>query len=109
MVTLGYTDIGFKNLNSFNNKGFDIILGMANGEVRKKLCKQSAIELGDPFQPFIYGQVLFPITIAVKYGIKLIFRGENAEAEYGGLREQWDKDSISVDEFNKIYFSNNPA
>ena len=56
---------------------------MANGEVRKKLCKESAIELGDPFQPFIYGQVLFPITIAVKYGIKLIFRGENAEAEYG--------------------------
>jgi N-acetyl sugar amidotransferase len=105
---LEYTDIGFKNLNSFNNKGFDIILGMANGEVRKKLCKESAIELGDPFQPFIYGQVLFPITIAVKYGIKLIFRGENAEAEYGGLREQWDKDSISVDEFNKIYFSNNP-
>ena len=29
---LEYTDIGFKNLNSFNNKGFDIILGMANGK-----------------------------------------------------------------------------
>ena len=35
---LEYTDIGFKNINNFNNKGFDVILGIANGKVRK-LCR----------------------------------------------------------------------
>jgi len=105
---LRYTEIGWKNLTNFNDHGFDIILGMAQGDVRRRLCKESAIELGDPFQPFIYGQVLYPVTIAAKFGIKIIFRGENAEAEYGGLREQWDKKSISYKEFKKIYFSNYP-
>ena len=63
-------------------------------------------EMGDPFQGFIYGQVLFPVTIALKYGIKLIFRGENAEAEYGGSPESWDKKLLTMKEFKKIYFSN---
>ena len=56
---LRYTEIGWKNLTNFNDHGFDIILGMAQGDVRRRLCKESAIELGDPFQPFIYGQVLY--------------------------------------------------
>ena len=80
---LEYTDIGFKNINNFNNKGFDVILGMANGKVFKKLCRESAIELGDPFQPFIYGQVLFPVTIAVKYGIKLILEEKMQKPSMG--------------------------
>ena len=32
--------------------------------------------MGDPFQAFIYGQVLFPVTIALKFGIKLILEGK---------------------------------
>ena len=66
---LKYTDIGWENLQSFNHSGFDIILGMANGEVSRKLCKDAMIEMGDPFQPFIYGQVLFPMKIALKFNI----------------------------------------
>ena len=103
---LKYTDIGFKNLNSFNDSGFDIIMGMPRGDVKKKMCKEALIEMGDPFQGFIYGQVLFPVTIALKYGISLIFRGENAEAEYGGSKESWDKKLLTMEEFKKVYFSN---
>lgn len=102
---LMYTDIGWKNLKSFNDSGFDIILGMPKGNVSKKLCRDALIEMGDPFQGFIYGQVLFPVNIAVKYGISLIFRGENAEAEYGGLQSFWDKRSINSSEMKKTYFS----
>ena len=102
---LMYTDIGWKNLKNFNDSGFDIILGMPKGDVSKKLCKDALIEMGDPFQGFIYGQVLFPINIAVKYGISLIFRGENAEAEYGGLQSFWDKRSINSSEIKQTYFS----
>ena len=102
---LVYTDIGWKNLKSFNDSGFDVILGMPKGDVSKRLCRDALIEMGDPFQGFIYGQVLFPINIAVKYGISLIFRGENAEAEYGGLQNFWDKRSINSSEIKQTYFS----
>ena len=102
---LKYTNIGWENLQSFNDHGFDVILGMPQGNVARKLCRESTIEMGDPFQGFIYGQVLFPVSIAAKFGIKLIFRGENAEAEYGGLPEQWNKKSLTAGEFKKIYFS----
>ena len=102
---LMYTDIGWKNLKNFNDSGFDIILGMPKGDISKKLCRDALIEMGDPFQGFIYGQVLFPVNIAVKYGISLIFRGENAEAEYGGLQSFWDKRSINSSEMKKTYFS----
>ena len=103
---LRYTEIGWKNLNNFNDSGFDVILGMPKGDVKKKLAKIAMKEMGDPFQGFIYGQVLFPVTIALKYGIKLIFRGENAEAEYGGSPESWYKKLLTMKEFKKIYFSN---
>lgn len=102
---LKYTDIGFENLQNFNKSGFDVILGMANGQVVRKLCKDALIEMGDPFQPFIYGQVLFPIKIATKFNIKLVFSGENAEAEYGGSRDSWDKKGLDIEEYEKIWFS----
>ena len=103
---LKYTDIGWQNLNNFNNSGFDVILGMPQGNVKRKLTRVAMIEMGDPFQAFIYGQVLFPVTIALKFGIKLIFRGENAEAEYGGSPDSWDKKYLPMKEFKKIWFSN---
>ena len=103
---LKYTDIGWQNLNNFNDSGFDVILGMPQGDVKKKLTRVAMIEMGDPFQAFIYGQVLFPVTIALKFGIKLIFRGENAEAEYGGSPESWNKKYLPMEEFKKVWFSN---
>ena len=103
---LKYTDIGWQNLNNFNDSGFDIILGMPQGDVKRKLTRVAMIEMGDPFQAFIYGQVLFPLTIALKFGIKLIFRGENAEAEYGGSPDSWNKKFLPMEEFKKVWFSN---
>jgi N-acetyl sugar amidotransferase len=103
---LKYTDIGWQNLNNFNDSGFDIILGMPQGDVKRKLTRVAMIEMGDPFQAFIYGQVLFPLTIALKFGIKLIFRGENAEAEYGGSPESWNKKFLPMEEFKKVWISN---
>ena len=103
---LKYTNIGLKNLNAYNDSGFDVVMGMPRGDIKKKMCREALIEMGDPFQGFIYGQVLFPVTIALNYGIRLIFRGENAEAEYGGSRESWDKKLLTFEEFKNVYFSN---
>lgn len=80
-----YTDIGFRNFQSMIHiGGLDNILGTPNGIIHRKLTKLSFEVLGDPFQPFIYGQANFPLQIAVKYKIPLIMYGENGEVEYGG-------------------------
>ncbi len=80
-----YTDIGFKNFQSMIHVGgFDNILGTPNGVIHRKLTKLSFEILGEPFQPFVYGQTNFPLQIAVRYKIPLIMYGENGEVEYGG-------------------------
>jgi len=79
-----YTEIGRKNLQGFVDSGFSHILGTPDPTVTKKLTELSFKILGDPFQPFIYGQYNFPLSIAVKYGVSLIMFGENGEAKYGG-------------------------
>ena len=80
-----YTDIGFENLQNMINVG-DLanILGKPPGEAHRKLTKLSFEILGDPFQPFIYGEANFPLQIAEKYKIPLVMYGENGEVEYGG-------------------------
>ena len=100
-----YTDIGKKNLNSFINSGFDHVLGTPNPSVVRKLTKLSFEKLGDPFQPFIYGQVNFPLKIAINNNIKLIMYGENQEAEYGGDIAKANIPTRNVKDFNKYYFS----
>jgi len=80
-----YTDIGWRNFQSAINKGgLDNILGTPNGITHRKLTKLAFEILGDPFQPFIYGQTNFPLQIAAKYKIPLLMYGENGEVEYGG-------------------------
>ena len=100
-----YTQIGKNNLNSFINSGFDHIMGTPNPKVVKKLTKLSFEKLGDPFQPFIYGQVNFPLKTAINNKIKLIMYGENQEAEYGGDISKANIPTRDVEDFNKYYFS----
>ena len=78
------TDIGRRNLDAFIRAGFDNVLGTPNGKVTRTLTRLAFQHLGDPFQPFIYGQTNFPLHMAVKYGVQLVMYGENGEVEYGG-------------------------
>lgn len=80
-----YTDIGFQNFQSMIHAGgIDNVLGTPNGIIHRRMTKLSFEILGDPFQPFIYGQTNFPLQIAARYGIPLVMYGENGEVEYGG-------------------------
>jgi len=106
---LVYTDIGRENFQAHLDAGYDNILGTPNGAVQRRLCKAAMTEIGDPFQPFIYGQVLFPLSIALKYGIKLIFSGENGEAEYGGSPESWESKGHTMDNYDQWWFSDFPV
>lgn len=80
-----YTDIGWQNIHNMTRIGnLANILGTPPGDIHRKLTKISFEILGDPFQPFIYGQTNFPMQIALRYQIPLVMYGENGEVEYGG-------------------------
>lgn len=83
-----YTDIGWKNFDNWIKVGgVDNILFTPNGRIHKLLTKLAFINLLHPFQPFIIGQKIIGPLIALKFGINLIFYGEN-QAEYGNAVEE---------------------
>jgi hypothetical protein len=62
--------------------------------------------MGDPFQPFIYGQKAFPLRIATKYSIPLVFYGEDGEVEYGGETKNADSPTVDLEkDISRTYFS----
>lgn len=103
-----YTDYGYENFkNWINVGGFDNISFNRNGKVMKLLTKLSIENLFHPFQTFILGQKNLAPKIAAKFGINLIFYGEN-EAEYGNpiadnLTSLRDKSYFTFNNLNEIY------
>src|SRR5208337_999033 len=102
-----YTDIGWRNFQTaIHTGGLDNILGTPNGIIHRKLTKLAFEILGDPFQPFIYGQTNFPLQIAVKYKISLLMYGENGEVEYGGdMKNAFRPTRDYKEDHKKHYFS----
>lgn len=103
-----YTDIGFKNIHNMIRVGdLHNITGSPAGYIHKKLTKLSFEILGDPFQPFIYGQTNFPLQTAVRYKVPLIMYGENGEVEYGGNMKNAFSPTRDYKADHKVhYFSN---
>jgi len=78
-----YTDYGYQNWkNWIDIGGFDNVSFRRNGRVMKLLTKLAIENLLHPFQTFILGQKNLGPKLAAKFGIPLVFYGEN-EAEYG--------------------------
>lgn len=102
------TEIGRRNLDSFIRNGFDNVLGTPNGIVTRKLTQLSFSYLGDPFQPFIYGQTNFPLSMALKHNVSLIMYGENGEVEYGGDMKNANRPDREIQDHDKHYFSGLP-
>lgn len=102
------TEIGRQNLDAFIRSGFDHVLGTPNGPVTRKLTRLAFKHLGDPFQPFIYGQTNFPLRMAVNFHIPLIMYGENQEAEYGGDWKNAFRPTRDIEDHDRHYFSGLP-
>ena len=77
-----YTDWGWKNFQAWIHAGFDNNLFTPNGRVHRLLTRLAVENLYHPFQPFMVGQKSLAPKMALLYGIKLVFFGEN-EVEYG--------------------------
>ncbi len=78
-----YTDYGYRNfMNWVKVGGFDNVSFNQNGRVQRLLTRLSIENLLHPFQTFILGQKNLAPKMALRFGVPLIFYGEN-EAEYG--------------------------
>jgi N-acetyl sugar amidotransferase len=102
-----YTEIGWQNLQAMIHSGLDNVLATPNGKVHRLLTRYSFEELGEPFQPFIYGQIWYPVRVAAQNGIQLIFDGENGELEYGGDPKS-DVPGFSISDAVKYWLSDHP-
>lgn len=102
------TELGRKNLDNFIKSGFDHILGTPNPKVTRKLTKLAFQHMGDPFQPFIYGQTNFPMKMAIQHNVSLIMYGENGEVEYGGSMKNAHSPTREIADHDGHYFSGKP-
>ena len=103
-----YTTYGYENFkNWIDVGGFDNVSFNRNGKVMKLLTKLSIENLFHPFQTFILGQKNLGPKLAAKFGINLVFYGEN-EAEYGNpiadnMTSLRDKSFFSFNHLDEIY------
>lgn len=99
-----YTNIGWKNFQDFVRSGFTVLNCFQNGVLHRKLSRVAFELKGDAWEPFTFGQKAYAFHIAVKFGIPLIFYGENGEVEYGGSMKNADKPFESTDDWDELYF-----
>ncbi len=95
-----YTDIGWKNFQSWIHAGFDNILITPNGKIHRLLTRLAFENLLHPFQPFVFGQRFAGLRIAQKHNIPLVFHGESP-FEYGSRTIE----EAEARGFEKKYFS----
>ncbi len=101
-----YSEVGRRNFESLVHAGLDNVCFTPNGEAHRIMTRLAFINLGDPFQPFIYGQKNFPLKTAVLYDIPLIMFGENGEVEYGGdMKNAFKATHDTSDDMVRHYFS----
>ncbi len=109
-----YTDYGYQNFkNWIEVGGFDNVTFNQNGKVIKLLTRLSIENLLHPFQPFILGQKNLAPKLAAKFGIDLVFYGEN-EAEYGNpiadnIFSLRDKSYHTMENINEMYLAGLPV
>jgi N-acetyl sugar amidotransferase len=89
-----YTEVGWRNFQSWIGSGLDNILVTPTSRVHRLLTRLAFLNLVHPFQPFIIGQKLVAPRLSALYGIPLIFYGEN-QAEYGNSIKENDRPTMS--------------
>ncbi|SVB77903.1 uncharacterized protein METZ01_LOCUS230757, partial [marine metagenome] len=108
-----YTDYGYENYkNWIEVGGFDNITFKQNGKAMRLLTKLAIENLLHPFQTFILGQKNLAPKMAAKFGIDLVFYGEN-EAEYGNpladnSKSLRDKSYFTYENIQDMYLSGLP-
>jgi len=80
-----FTDIGWKNYQNLCSL-FDNLMAYPQRTIHSKIALLGFELLGDIFTPWHCGKEAFPLQVALKYNIPLMFYGEKQGVEYGGGR-----------------------
>lgn len=98
------TAIGQQNYRSFSDAGFTILEGIPNRHFHRKLSRMTFECMMDCWTPFALGQVSYAFWIALKFGIKLVFFGEDGEKEYAGSGRREYSHGMPVQEWDTQYW-----
>jgi N-acetyl sugar amidotransferase len=82
--TCDLTDIGRKNIENIKSLNVDLIEFSVKKDIRRKLNKIGLEIVGDISWPEHISIFTIPVSIAVKFNIKIIVWGECPQNEYGG-------------------------
>lgn len=98
------TPIGNANLQNFISAGYDHIAVSPNPNIMRAINKSGLVNVGFPYFGWLVGIETVPMTIAQKFGISLVFYGEDGEVEYGGSNETENKPDVDVSYTMDVYF-----
>ena len=98
------SELGDKNLQNFINSGYSLISVDPGYNAMQKLNKTGFFNMGFPYYGWLLSIFTGPPIIAEKFGIELIFYGEDGELEYGGSTELKNSYLFSADYIKEIYF-----
>lgn len=79
------TEVGNHNREELLKLGFDQLTMRANQKVSRYLARRFFRERGNHRVAWGAGVHCYPVSVAVKYEIPLIFYAEHGDSEYGGL------------------------
>jgi N-acetyl sugar amidotransferase len=96
-------DLGNKNLRSFIDSGYNHVQISPDHGSMQALNRSGFIEMGFPYYGWLIAIQSAVVQFAVKFGINLIFYGEDGEVEYGGSTETSTRPIYSVDYMRRIY------
>lgn len=99
-----YSSVGWVNQQNFIRSGFNNIMAHADGNLHRKLARLAFELKGDPWEPFAYGQKAWAYHVAAKFGVSLIFYGENGELEYGGSEKYKNRPAEGPEEWDYEYY-----
>lgn len=95
--------LGDGNLERFIDSGFDHIRVSPDPETMKLLNKHGFIEMGFPYYGWLVAIQAAVLRVASRFGISLIFYGEDGEVEYGGTDATQQKPFYDIDYMRDIY------
>ena len=82
-----YTDVGWENMKNWMKCGHDNILFTPDPIVHAKLTRLAFLNLVNPFQPFIIGQKILAVRMALMYDVPFVMYGENQAEAHNSLKE----------------------
>ena len=99
-------DLGSKNLENFHQSGYDLLQLHLNTDLMSYLDRTGFITMGSPYWGWMTAIHTAVIRTAVKFGLTLVFYGEDGEVEYGGSNETENTSLLSIEYQKKIWLEN---